>query len=502
VTVEERAEQLVTRGNLRLRPDPRRVITVPFVPGEEMPEGDSRAVLVTERILAMDDADVTATLADVRQRFAHRHRGLVATWEENFALAARQLGAHREISAERALLMGAYFTREVAIEAAALFNPSLIAHPDQSRLEQGETRFILSLRAVGEGHVSSIEFRTGVINAAGDASVDDPGTFVEPGRVSLGPYERRLFHAKLADYNCDNAAASLILNRLDANFEAAQLEAAIAELHPDLLGRGAIGNAVDRIRWIAANNYTVEFSATSAIAERVLWPQGPSELNGMEDARFVRFVHNDGAVCYLATYTAFDQSAVTPQLLSTSDFRTFIVSQLSGLPATNKGMALFPRPVGGRRMALSRWDRERLAVATSEDGTEWAEATTLNLPPRPWELVQLGNCGSPLETPEGWLVLTHGVGPMRAYSIGAILLDLDDPRQVIATLADPLLVAAEDEREGYVPNVLYSCGGLLRDGIVYLPYGFSDSAIGFARIEVDKLLAGMTPAFASRRAAV
>jgi predicted GH43/DUF377 family glycosyl hydrolase len=478
----------VARAALRLRPDPRRVITVPFVPGEEMPGGDSRAVSVVERIMALDDAAVTATLAEARQRFGHRHRDLEATWKSNFDLAAHRLGKGGDVPAERALLIGAYFTREVSVEAAALFNPSIVAHPDQSGLGAAETRFVMSLRAVGEGHISSIEFRTGIIDGAGGAHLDGPGTFLERGRVSPGPYQRRLFHAKLAEHGCDNQAAALVLDRLGPQFGAVQLDAAIAGLHTDLLSRAAVRDAVERIRWVAANNYTVEFPARTAISERVLWPQGPTELHGMEDARFVRFVDDDGSVSYLATYTAFDQALVAPQFLSTTDFRSFVASQLSGPYATNKGMALFPRKVGGRRLALSRWDRQRLAVTVSDDGSEWAEATTLDLAPQPWDLVQVGNCGSPLETPEGWLVLTHGVGPMRAYAIGAVLLDLDDPCRVIGTLPGPLVVANKEEREGYVPNVLYSCGALLHHGSLVLPYGFSDSAVGFALIDVAELL--------------
>jgi predicted GH43/DUF377 family glycosyl hydrolase len=214
----------------------------------------------------------------------------------------------------------------------------------------------------------------------------------------------------------------------------------------------------------------------------------------MEDARFVRFVDDDGSVTYLATYTAYAQFLVAPQLLSTTDFRSFVVSQFSGPYATNKGMALFPRKVGGRRVALSRWDRERLAVTVSDDGSEWSQATTLDLPPRAWDLVQVGNCGSPLETPEGWLVLTHGVGPMHAYAIGAVLLDLDDPCRVIGALPGPLVMANQEEREGYVPNVLYSCGALLHGGTLALPYGFSDSAVGLAFVDVAELIGRLAPA--------
>jgi predicted GH43/DUF377 family glycosyl hydrolase len=484
---------MVTREALRLRPDARRVVTVAFVPGEETSGGDSRAVSVTERILAMDEATVTATLAEVKRRFAHRHRDLEATWRNHFALVSHHFEKRTDLPEQTALLIGAYFTREVSVEAAALFNPSLVAHPDQTGLAAGEARFVMSLRALGEGHVSSIEFRTGTIDAAGGAHFDDPGAYLETGLVSPGPYERHLFHTKLAEHGCDNHAAALVLDRLDGHFGAAQLEAAIAGLHPDLLSRAAVRNAVEQIRRLAANNYTVEFPARTTISERVLWPNGPSELHGMEDARFVRFVDDDGTVTYRATYTAFDASLIAPQVVSTTDFRAFVVSQLSGPFATNKGLALFPRKVGGRYLALSRWDGERLAVAVSDDGSEWAEATTLELPAQPWDLVQVGNCGSPLETADGWLVLTHGVGPMRTYAMGAVLLDLDDPSRVTGALPGPFVVPNEEEREGYVPNVLYTCGALLHGGSLVLPYGFSDSAVGFALVDVAELVSRMVP---------
>ena len=265
-------------------------------------------------------------------------------------------------------------------------------------------------------------------------------------------------------------------------------------MHRGPVRRAAASTRLECIRWVAANNYTVAFSADTAVAERVLWPNGPAELHGMEDARFVRFVDDDATVTYLATYTAFDRPRVAPQLLSTTDFRTFAVSQLSGPFATNKGMALFPRKVGGRYVALSRWDREHSAVAMSDDGTEWAEATTLAPTLRPWELIQVGNCGSPLETREGWLVLTHGVGAMREYAIGALLLDLDDPRHVIGALPHPLLVASDDERDGYVPNVVYSCGALITDETLVLPYAFADIAVGVALVDLPELLGRLTGA--------
>ena len=480
---------MVTRSTLRLFPDHKRVMAVLFVPGEEMIRGDSRAVSVTERILAMDETDVTTTLADLRRRFGHRHRHLDDIWSSHFRLAARRLGDGDDVPADKKLLMGAYFTRELSLEGAALFNPSMVAHPDQSGLAPGEIRFVMSLRAVGEGHLSSIEFRTGTVDAAGEVRLDDPGKFLGQGHHSPGPYAKSLFHAKLAERGCDNQTAALVLERLGPVFGPVDLELAIASLHSDLLSRPAVRDALAGIRWVEANNYTVEFPIGTQISERVLWPHGPAEAQGMEDARFVRFVDDGGAVTYFGTYTAFDHALIAPQLLTTTDFRTFGVSQLSGPFATNKGMALFPRKVAGQYVALSRWDRERLAITTSDDLSEWDEATTLVLPPRPWDLVQVGNCGSPLETPEGWLVLTHGVGPMHQYDIGAILLDLDDPRRVIGTLPCPLLVADEDEREGYVPNVVYSCGALAHGKAIVLPYGFSDSAVGFARLDIAEILA-------------
>lgn len=486
-------KSLVVRSHLRLRPDDKRVIVLPFVPGEEMPKGDSRAVSVAERILTMDGVEVKATLVELEERFGDRHHLLEGKWSANFRRAARRLGGTEAITAERALLMGAYFTREVAVEGAALFNPSMVTHFDQRGLSPGEERFVMSLRAVSEGHVSAIEFRTGTIDATAQVRVDDPGSFLERGRHFPGPYNKDLFHAKLAEYGCDNQAAALVLDLLDPHFGAVALDAAIATLHRDLLDRAVIREAVERIRWVAANNYTIEFPEATAIPERVLWPSGPSEFQGMEDARFVRFVDDDGTIRYLATYTAFDQVHIASQLVTTTDFRTFVVSQLSGPFAVDKGMAIFPRKVGGRYAALSRWDRENLAVSFSDNGTEWAEATTLQWARGPWELVQVGNCGSPLETAEGWLVLTHGVGAMRSYSIGAVLLDLADPGRVIATLPGPLLVAQPDEREGYVPNVLYSCGTLVHGQTLVMPYGLSDSSIGFALIDLPGLLASLDP---------
>jgi predicted GH43/DUF377 family glycosyl hydrolase len=301
-------------------------------------------------------------------------------------------------------------------------------------------------------------------------------------------YERELFRGKLAELGEAGESAAFVLGSLPARFSQVELELALADLGDQILTRTTARETIQHIRRVAASNYDTVFPEDSAIGERVLWPIGPTESHGMEDARFVRFVDDDGSVTYYGTYTAFDGVHVAPQLLETADFRTFRVTQMAGPAARNKGMALFPRRIGGRYVALSRWDRENNAVVMSDDCRSWGTPTTLQSPRHPWELLQIGNCGSPLETPEGWLVLTHGVGPMRVYSIGALLLDLDDPTRVVARLPEPLMVPDASEREGYVPNVLYSCGALLHGESVVLPYGIGDAAIGVAVIQLPDLL--------------
>ena len=485
----EPTEAWVRRLSPQLGPDPRRVLARLFVPGQEMlADGESRAGGVIDRILALSDEEVATTLEATLASFAGRHRELETIFEEHFDLVAHRLGARIDLSEERRLLIGAYFTNEYAVEGAALFNPSIVLHPDQSQLGLGEARVVLSLRAVGEGHLSCIEFRTGVIDAGADVRIDDPGSVLVPGRARPSVYERELFRGKLAELGERGESAAFVLDALPARFSQVELELALADLGDQLLTRTGARETIDHIRWVAASNYDTIFPEDSVIGERVLWPMGPTETHGMEDARFVRFVDDDGRVTYYGTYTAFDGIHVAPQLLETTDFRTFRITQMTGLAARNKGMALFPRRISGCFVALSRWDRENNAIAFSDDCRAWGMPATLQSPQQPWELLQIGNCGSPLETADGWLVLTHGVGPMRVYSIGALLLDLDDPTRVVARLPEPLMVPDASEREGYVPNVLYSCGALLHGDTVVLPYGIGDAAIGVAVIRLPELL--------------
>jgi predicted GH43/DUF377 family glycosyl hydrolase len=487
------AGPLLARTQHRLRPDASRTLCRLFVPGQEtLIRGGSRAMAVIDRVLDLSEQEAEATLARTLTRFSGRHRDLAQTLEQNYELVAHRLGAGIRIGRSRRQLIGAYFTQEYALEAAALFNPSIVAHPDQEGCLPGEVRFVMSLRAVGEGHLSSIEFRTGTIGAAAEIRLDPPGRFLDTGHHRPVPHDRGLFADRLAELGHADENARFLWSRLPSEFTAAELDAALAELSRQRVTREDSAVLADRARWLAASSYTVEFDADRALSERVLWPAGPAESHGMEDARFVRFTDGDDPV-YYATYTAFDGSQVEPHLLETSDFRTFTVSALSGPSARNKGMALFPRRIAGRYAALSRWDRESNAIGYSDDGHRWSKAVTVQAPARPWELIQLGNCGSPIETPAGWLVLTHGVGPMREYAIGAILLDLDEPEQLIGALSEPLLIADESEREGYVPNVAYSCGSMLHGTTVVLPYGCSDSSVSIATVDLSLLLDRLTP---------
>lgn len=492
------ASGLLTRTHHRLRPDASRTLSRLFVPGQEtLIRGESRAMAVIDRVLAMSEEDAARTLARTLARFSGRYRDLGETLERNFGLVAHRLGSEIEVGAARRRLIGAYFTQQYALEAAALFNPSIVPHPDQAGCAADEVRFVLSLRAVGEGHLSSIEFRTGTVRGVGEISIDPPGRFPDIGRSRPVAYDRSLFQEKLAELGHEDENAQFLWSLLPPRFSMAELDAAVGELALQQVMRGDSVGLVDWVRWMAASNYEVEFDARHAISERVLWPSGPAESYGMEDARFVRFADDEaagGGPVYFATYSAFDGRRVDSQLLETADFRTFTVSQLAGQSTRNKGMALFPRRVGGRYAALSRWDRESNAVAYSADARRWGEAVTVQTPARPWELVQLGNCGSPLETTAGWLVFTHGVGPMREYAIGAVLLDLDEPERLIAALPEPLLVADESERDGYVPDVVYSCGSLLHGETVVLPYGCSDSSVRFAVVDLPRLLGRLVPA--------
>jgi len=493
------ALRMTRRDSVRLVPDARRVITKPFLPGEEIhPNGSSRLQMILERIMAMPEDVVAETLNAARKDFVGRHRDLDAVLERNAAVVALRLDqvelVGAALSLDRLHLIGAYFTHEYSIEAAALGNPSIVVAPDQTGVEAGAVRFVMSLRAIGEGHRSSIEFRTGIVRADASVALDPVSDFAVTGDRTPHAYDKRFFSTKLDDMAMLNDVEERVLVQLEDEFTMAELEAAIVQLEDEHIERSISGETTRVLHWLASSNYRTSFPASIDISERVLFPSGPTESHGMEDARFVRFVADDGAIKYYATYTAFDGHQILPQLIETADFTHFRVATLSGRAAHNKGMAIFPRMIDGQYVALGRHDNMNNFIMTSTDVRVWREATVIQEPERPWELTQLGNCGSPLETEAGWLVITHGVGPFRRYTLGALLLDLDDPSRVIGHLKEPLLSPSDDERDGYVPNVVYSCGSMIHAGHLILPYGYADVGASIATIPLDELLSRLTSA--------
>ena len=483
---------LVTRSPQRIAADRSRVITRLFVPGQEgFEHQDSRAGAALARILALDEDEVRASLDDVVTRFDGRHRDLIGTFRRHAREVADRIDPARDLSESRMLLLGAVFTTEYAIEGAALCNPSMVAHPDQTGMAAGSLRFVMSVRGIGEGHRSSIGFRTGVVDGSGDATFDDPTPFASVGAVVPTLLDGAVMRRELGRLHGAGEAADYVLDALGDQFTQADLDEQLDKLQTHRRTRGHATATISLIRTIAERTYGIEFADDSLLSERVLYPAMNAEAAGMEDARFVRFVENDGLVAYYASYTAYSGSHISQQLLQTDDFRSFTSTPMVGRAAENKGLALFPRRIRGRFAAMSRSDRESNSIAYSDHPFEWTDSVRCQRPVRAWEAVQLGNCGPPIETEAGWLVLTHGVGPMRTYRIGAILLDLEDPTRIVGQLREPLLSPAADEQDGYVPNVVYSCGALVHGGTLVLPYGIGDAAIGFAMVPLGDLLTAL-----------
>jgi predicted GH43/DUF377 family glycosyl hydrolase len=394
------------------------------------------------------------------------------------------------------LLIGCYFLAEYSLESAALFNPSIVPHPDQTDVPSGALRFILSLRATGEGHISSITFRTGVIYPDHRIEVFTAAAFLtEPRQVPNPLYEKPQFAKKLSELGLTSEFTGRVINKLGELFALEELRTSLeGELEKSRSSDATVcedQDAAQGIWMLARSNYEVQFQPKQSLSERIIFPATPSQRNGIEDARFVCFANDDGTHVYYATFTAFDGKVIMPQLVQTSDFLLFRFITLNGPAAENKGMALFPRKVNGLYAMLSRQDNENIYLMFSDSVYFWYERKLLLKPTFPWELIQLGNCGSPIETDAGWLVLSHGVGPMRKYCIGAFLLDRDDPTKVIGHLREPLLKPSQNEREGYVPNVVYTCGALVHNGELIIPYGLADHATGFATAPLSEVLAAM-----------
>ena len=474
----------VNRTNIQIRPDPSRVFLRAFETS-----GRERIQRIVARVMALSRSEAEREASIMLESFEGRHEKLQAFLLTRFGHVSEHLITDRPLNRCERLLIGAYFTLEYSLEAAALFNPSIVRHPDQSGIDEGSMRFLLSLRATGEGHISSIVFRTGVIDRQGGIALDQPSPFVAAADVHPNPsYDKHLFERKLVEMGLLSHLAQRLMDQLPDSFSFEKLKQLTNQvLRSDRLANTDSAQIVESVLSLARANYELSFDPGDDCSERAIFPTSPTESRGIEDARFVAF-KEDGQTTYYATYSAYDGQLVFPQLLETKDFTQFKISTLNGPEVANKGMALFPRKLGDSYAMLSRQDGENIYLMYSDQLHFWYEKRILMRPTYPWEFVQIGNCGSPIETEAGWLVLTHGVGPMRRYTIGAILLDINDPGQVIGRLKEPLLEPTKEEREGYVPNVVYSCGSLIHADKLIIPYAMSDQSATFATVSVEELL--------------
>ncbi|MBS1523140.1 MAG: glycoside hydrolase family 130 protein [Bacteroidetes bacterium] len=477
----------IERQPIRVYPDAKRVIARFFFNGEQ------RAKEIIERVMKLSEDEVFAIISPLLQEFSKRHRNItkilyrhcnrVRSFIESVGFDPEELTSYRK------LLMGSYFTHEYSIESAAFFNPSIIEDPDQSELEAGQKRLIISFRAVGEGHISSIAFRRAIINRDSKIEVLPVGNYVDEAEIirNTTTFEKKLFFEKIVTARIDPKIVKELKGQLDEKFDYDTLQRTVLDLqHKDI--NDSKKTEYEKILWLSDSYSSISFSLDTDISDRVIFPMSELERKGIEDARFVKFTDNGGPATYYATYTAFDGALIMPKLLQTADFHSFKIRPLHGKGASNKNLALFPRKVNGYYTMLSRIDGCNNYIMYSNNINLWETPIKLQEPLHSWELVQIGNCGSPIETDHGWLVITHGVGPMRKYCLGASLFKLDDPSVEIGRLKEPLLVPNQDEREGYVPNVVYSCGGIINNGKLILPYGLSDYSSSFAVIELNALL--------------
>lgn len=450
--------------------------------------GATRIKKVIDRVLSLEPKQAEKILDKIIVDFSGRHKYLYSILNKNFNEIAEYIPKKAILTDTQRLLLGAYFTLEYSVEAAALFNPSIIPHPDQTNLPDGSLRFIMSFRSVGEGHISSIEFRVGVVDKNINFTFEPVSRFVERAETVENPkYNKKAFYIKLLEMQEDTDVAKKIFAHLGDEFSFSELEAVIK-----VLGKEKNCETVENMMWLARSNYQLHFSLDQKLSERIIFPASQTDSNGIEDARFVRFVDDDGFITYYATYTAYNGRKILPMILETRDFLNFKMITLNGEAATGKGMSLFPRKIKGKYAVISRHDGENLYIMYSDSIYYWKAPILLKTPEYYWEFIQIGNSGPPVETERGWIVLTHGVGPMRKYSLGAIVLDLEDPTKVVGYLEEPLLVPNKKEREGYVPNVVYSCGTLIHNGELIVPYAMSDTASGIFTVSVEDLFNHMT----------
>ena len=479
----------VTRKDSKFLPDPSRVISRFFYISDE------RSKYIISNVLAMSESEVYTTLSQVLRGYSRRHRNISMIFERHFNKLNNlfeELGIKPgNVNQSHKLLIGSYFTVEYSIESAAFFNPSIVEDPDQSELGPDEKRVILSFRATGEGHISSIVFRSGIIDKNDNLTTEPVGKMLaEAERIKRHIYNKKSFTKKLYEMRVFNNKISpvFVLEKLNESFTYGELKRVVEETKktPQLTANKIL--IINQIMWLAKSHYELEFSLDSAISERVIFPTSETERNGIEDARFVKFTEGNGEITYYATYTAYDGITILPKLLETNNFYNFKSLPIHGEIAQNKGMALFPRKIKGKYAMLCRIDGASNYISYSDNINIWRKVKLIQKPKFPWDLVQVGNCGSPIETEEGWLVITHGVGPMREYVLGASLYELDNPEKEIGRLKTPLLSPNAEEREGYVPNVVYSCGSIIHNRNLIIPYGISDYASSYVSIDLNELL--------------
>ena len=476
----------VERKPIRVSPDSRRVIARFFF------SGDDRAVALIQKVMRLPKEEIFGLVSPLLQDFSKRHRNITKKLHKHCERVEPQIRAAGfildELDVYTRLLIGSYFTHEYSVESAAFFNPSIVADPDQSYLEEGQLRVIISFRAVGEGHVSSVAFRRALIDKNNNISVIPAGNYIdEAERVRNAVYEKDLFIKKGEDEGINADFLQTVKDQLGDSFDYEELKNLLLKAINDSTDQ----NTITQYKLILAlsDSYRkISFSKDTDISDRVIFPISDFERKGIEDARFVRFIRENGQIVYYATYTAYDGSHIMPKLLKTTDFYDFKTSPLNGAGAKNKNLALFPRKIKGKYAMLSRIDGWNNYIMYSDSINVWENPIKIQEPLYSWEFVQVGNCGSPIETSEGWLIITHAVGSMRRYTIGATLLDIDDPEKEIGRLKEPLLIPNQDEREGYVPNVVYSCGSIIHNGELIIPYGLADHSSSFATVNLDLLL--------------
>lgn len=482
--MEGQRELAVTRLPIRISHDERRVITRLFTF-----EDSEQLQNIIRRVGELDAQMVDDTLGLVLSKFEGRHINLQDAFLQNYEQVCALTGFKNELTDKQRLLMGSYFTMEYALESTALFNPSMVPHPVQDGAAAGELRFVMSLRATGEGHVSSVVFRTGSIDETGNCRLNAPSGF--PRTTRLAPdqvYHKQLFRHSLSEMSVRMSSVDRVLDPLPERFSFADLQQRIQFFQQNPRLNHLDQDTVQAILWLARSNYQLKLTDESDISEAIIFPRSESEAHGIEDLRLVRFVEDDGEATYYGTYTAFSGFRILPMLLETRDFRSIGVHTLNGDAARNKGLALFPRRINGHYCMCGRIDGQNLYIMYSDMVHFWETAKLLARPKYPWELMIIGNCGSPIETPEGWLLITHGVGPMRRYCISAMLLDLEEPSRVIGRLRHPILAPTDEEREGYVPNVVYSCGAIAHNGDLFLPFSMADRTSTIATMPMDALL--------------